>query len=180
MKLELQEELFRRYPKFFRKPGMRLLFQHTSDAHLCDATAPLDERGIECDDGWFDIVDRLSCACEKEIEALNHQGVVKECWPRVAQIKQKLGTMRFYVQGPLSEDLREQITREHSDDGDSARTCECCGESRRARDGSLLNTYCDNCSAELVAARDKSVATSMEDYERRRSMVLAVLASRYG
>lgn len=168
MKIELQAELFRRYPKLFRKP----------DKRLHDDTAPIDERGIECGDGWFDIADRLSCACELEIEALNHQGVAKECWPRVAQIKQKLGTMRFYVHGPLSDDLREQIRREHSDDGDSARTCERCGAPRKLRNGSFLNTYCDNCDAELAAGRDESIATSREDYERRRSMVLAVLALR--
>lgn len=178
MKLELQAELFRRYPKFFRKPGMRLFFPNTGDAYLHDGTAPIDERGIECGDGWFDILDRLSCACEKEIEAQILQGVAKECWPRVAQIKQKLGTMRFYVHGPLSDGLREQFRHEHSDDGESARTCEHCGAARKPRDGSLLNTYCDNCDAEYVAGRDASVAASLDDYERRRSMVLGVLALR--
>lgn len=178
MKLELQAELFRRYPKFFRKPGMRLFFPNTGDAYLHDATAPIDGRDIECGDGWFEIVDRLNSACEKEIEALNRQGVVKEGWPRVAQIKEKLGTLRYYVHGPLSDGLLEQINREHSDDGDSAHTCERCCAARSARDGSLLNTYCDNCDVELDAGRDESIATSRDDYERGRSMVLAVLASR--
>ena len=178
MKLELQAELFRRYPKFFRKPGMRLIFPNTSEAHLHDATAPIDERGIECGDGWFDIVDRLSRDCELEIETLHHQGVAKECWPRIAQIKEKLGTLRFYVHGPLSDGLRQQISHEHSDEGESTRTCERCGAARKARDGSLLNTYCDNCDAEYAAGRDESVATSMDDYQHRRSMVLAVLALR--
>lgn len=178
MNLELQAKLFRRYPKFFRKPGMRLIFPNTGEAHLHDATAPIDERGIECGDGWFDIVDRLSAACEREIEAQILQRATKECWPRVAQIKEKLGTMRFYVHGPLSGDLRARITREHSDEGESARMCERCGAARKARDGNLLNTYCDNCDAEYVAGRDASVATSLDDYERRRSMVSVILASR--
>jgi hypothetical protein len=178
MKLELQAELFRRYPKIFRKPGMRLIFPSTGDAYLHVGAAPIDERGIECGDGWFDIVDRLSCACEKEIEAQIRQGIAKECWPRVAQIKQKLGTMRFYIHGPLSDGLWEQISREHSNGGESARTCERCGAPRKPHNGSLLNTYCDNCDAEYVAGRDASAATSLDDFERRRSMVLGVLALR--
>lgn len=168
MKPELQSELFGRYPILFRKP----------DNRLHDDTAPIDERGIECGDGWFAIVERLCDACEKEIETLVLQGMTKESWPRVAQIKEKLGTLRFYVHGPLSDDLREQINREHSDDGKSARTCERCGAPRKARDGSLLNTWCDRCDVELAAGRDESIATSMDDYERRRSTVLAVLALR--
>lgn len=168
MKPEFQTELFGRYPRLFRKPGTR----------LHDDTAPIDQRGIECGDGWFHIVERLSRACEKEIEALVLQGITEENLPRVAQIKEKLGTLRFYVHGPLSDDLRQQINDESSDDGDSARTCERCGASRKARDGSLLNTYCDSCDVELAAGRDESIATSRDDYERRRSMVLAILALR--
>lgn len=181
MKLELQAELFRRYPKFFRQPGKRLVDPEVIsefEERFRDDKGPFDERGVECGDGWFDIVDRLCCACEKEIDEQVLQGLTKEGWPRVAQIKEKLGTMRFYVHGPLSDDLREQIRREHSEEGESARKCERCGAPRNACDDKLLNTYCDKCDAELVAGRDESVATSMDDYERRRSMVLAVLASR--
>jgi hypothetical protein len=66
MKLELQCELFRRYPKLFRKPGKRLVDPEAIsmfDERLQDDKGPIDERGIECDDGWFDLVDRLSGAC---------------------------------------------------------------------------------------------------------------------
>lgn len=181
MRLDLQAELFRRYPKFFRLPGKRLVDLEVVsefEERLQDDNGPFDERGIECGDGWFALVDRLSLACESEIEALMAQGVPREGWPRVAQIKEKLGTMRFYVHGPLSDDLREQIRREHSEEGESARTCERCGAPRNACDDKLLNTYCDKCDAELIAGRDESVPTSMDDYERRHSMVLAVLASR--
>jgi len=87
---------------------MRLIFPNTGDAYLHDGTAPIDERGIECGDGWFDIVDRLSCACEKEIEAQILQGVAKEYWPRIAQIKQKLGTIRFYV-GSVAVSINDNL-----------------------------------------------------------------------
>lgn len=147
MKPEFQAELFRRYPKLFRKPGMRLFVPGTGDASLVDSTGPIDERGIECGDGWFAIVDRLSWVCEMEIEALDRQAVPMERWPRVVQIKEKIGTLRFYVLGPLSDSVREQIQLEHSDEGESARTCAGCGGPRKPRDGSSLNTDCNNCAA---------------------------------
>lgn len=109
MKPELQAELFRRYPKLFRKPGKR----------LHDHTAPIDERGIECGDGWFDIVDRLCRDCELEIETVIAQGVTSERWPRIAQIKEKFGGLRFYVNGPLSDRLRAQILQAEANEGDS-------------------------------------------------------------
>lgn len=112
MKLELQEELFRRYPKFLRKPGKRFIGPETIPdllERLQDDMSAFDERGIECGDGWFSIVDRLCGACEGEIDTLISQGVALECWPRVAQIKEKFGGLRFYVNGPVSNPLRALI-----------------------------------------------------------------------
>lgn len=96
MTLELQAELLRRYPKFFRKPGKQ------------DDMAPFDERGVECGDGWFALIDRLCRAHENEIEMMASRGMVKERWPRVAQIKEKAGSLRFYIRGTVSEELREE------------------------------------------------------------------------
>lgn len=105
MKPELQAELFQRYPKLFRKPGKRLVDPEVISEFedlLQDDNGPFDEYGIECGDGWFDLVDRLSAACESEIETLMAQSAPKECWPRNVQIKKKMGGLRFYVNGPLS------------------------------------------------------------------------------
>jgi len=124
MQVELQAELLRRYPKFFRKPGKRLVNPEVIselEKRLQDDTAPFDERGIECGDGWFALIDRLSRACEFEIEMLISQGVTKECWPRVAQIKEKCGGLRFYVRGPLSDGLWALILKAEAEaDGGTA------------------------------------------------------------
>ena len=112
MKLELQAELFGRYTNFFRKPGKRFIGPHVIPdliERMQDEAAPFDERGIECGDDWFSVVDRLCGACEREIDALISQGVGQEYWPRVAQIKEKFGSLRFYVNGPLSSTLRALI-----------------------------------------------------------------------
>ena len=148
MKVELQVELLRRYPKFFRQPGKRLIdldVMSELDNRLLDDRAPFDERGIECGDGWFDLVDRLSRSCENEIDTLMAQGVPHEGWPRIAQIKEKFGGLRFYVRGPLPEDLRAQILQ--VENMESLRTCERCGAPGKLREDPWLRTYCDNCAA---------------------------------
>ncbi|MDO8774076.1 MAG: hypothetical protein Q7K57_36255 [Burkholderiaceae bacterium] len=67
MNPELQAELVRRYPRFFRKSGNRLIEYGTSNVEECVVDmGPFDE----CGDGWIAIVDRLCSACENEIEAL--------------------------------------------------------------------------------------------------------------
>lgn len=127
MKLELQEKLFLRHPRFYRRTGSSAL--------------PFDERGIECGDGWMDLIDRLSSACEQEIVARISQGVAKELWPRVAQIKEKMGTLRFYVNGAVSDELRSRIRQAEEE---SSRTCEGCGSPGQLREGSW-HTYCNDC-----------------------------------
>ena len=78
---ELQAELTRRYPNFFRKSGKRLVATEMIsdfDTVLQNDFAPFDERGIECGDGWFAIIDCMSRACENEIAMLITQGLGKE------------------------------------------------------------------------------------------------------
>ena len=101
-----------------------------------DDFAPFDERGIKCGDGWFAIVDCLSRACENEIAMLISQGLDKECWPRVAQIKEEMGGLRFYVNEPVSDELRAKILQAEADEGESFRTCERCGAAGRLRGSS--------------------------------------------
>ena len=114
---------------------------------------PFDERGIECGDGWFAIVDRLSSACECEIELLISRGVNEESWPRVAQIKEKLGGLRFYVKGSLSPKLRREILRTVVDDGESFQTCELCGAAGRLRSQAWKRTLCNTCDADEAVRR---------------------------
>lgn len=136
MNAQLQAELIRRCPKLFRKPGKRLIDPDVISGledYMLDDWAPFDERGIECGDGWFDLVERLSRACENEIDTLMAQGAPQERWPRVAQIKEKMGGLRFYVNGHLSDELRAQIMRaEHEISFASAIRC---GAAGKLRDG---------------------------------------------
>jgi hypothetical protein len=119
MNTNLQMEIFRRYPNLFRKPGKRLLSSEIwpdldCDARLVDNLGPIDDRGIECGDEWFHLVNELSSACEDEIEALIAKGIPQEHWPRISQVKEKFGGLRFYVVGQLSERLRARILQVES------------------------------------------------------------------
>ena len=139
IKFELQRELFRRYPRLFRRPG------HNT-GRGAEQRLPFDERGVECGDGWFLIIDRLSQACEREVERLAAEGAPREDWPRVAQIKEKFGSLRFRVWGQLSDALRALILG--VEETESRYTCERCGLARTPRSGDDLSTYCGACQAE--------------------------------
>ena len=151
----LHAELIRRYPKFFREPGKRLVEPDpedpsSSENHLEDDMGPYDEWGIECGDGWFALIDRLCQACEREIEGLIALGISNERWPRVAQIKEKMGSLRFRITGPVSDSLQEQKTRAELE---SLSVCEQCAAPGMLRDGRWRHTYCDRCHAEEEARR---------------------------
>lgn len=200
MKLELQQELFGRYPKFFRKPGKRLgpgssavrvdlISSDGFDQSLEFAPenptdspgsphkdiAPFDQRGVECDDGWFTLIDCLSQACEMEIERLISEGVPKEYWPRIAQIKEKFGGLRFYVNGVVSGELQAWIRVAENEE--SYRTCERCGQPGKLRTGRWAHTYCDHCQMECEDLREAS-ELSWGEYDRYCATLKVVLDSR--
>ena len=80
MRLAFQAELFKRYPNAFRPP--------VADAVGDEQATVIDQRGVECGDGWFNLVDRMARATEREIERLIDAGVGQTEWPRIAQIKE--------------------------------------------------------------------------------------------
>lgn len=166
MNIDLQKTLLDRYMKFFRRSvEMR----------------PFDERGFECDDGWFEIIDQLSSACEAEIEALVAEGLDKSQWPRVSQIKEKLGSLRFRSAGVVSAELREKFS--HAEVA-SLHTCEKCGAPGRLRKEGGIHTYCDSCQAGHNASLSTKtigfLSVSLDVYLKRRELIRTMLASRAG
>ena len=92
--------------------------------------------GFECGDGWFNIIDRLMHNIQDHIDWKNRDS---EVVPQVTldQVKEKFGTLRFYVHG--GDDVTFWMIRlaEHY----SERTCEGCGIPSKvsSRDGWLSN-----------------------------------------
>lgn len=92
--------------------------------------------GFDCGDGWFDIINELS---RKITEIDEREGVTTEA----AQVKEKYGTLRFYVNGET--DATEKAIEKAEDR--SAVTCEVCGKPGKLRGACWLRTRCDECAA---------------------------------
>jgi hypothetical protein len=105
--------------------------------------------GFCCGDGWFDLVWTLS----KKIEAaalaagLDPQS---ESWPEALQVKQKFGTLRFYLNKSsfsMSEKVETLIREAEAISGE---TCEECGNSGSLVSGRGVQTLCINHAKEFL------------------------------
>ena len=135
MKLELQADLYRKYPLFFRRPR-----------RIAESKYPLDHWGLECGSGWYLLLDDVASHFELYIADLEARGVRKAAWPRPKQIKEKFGTLHVYLRNSrdLPDYLRDAVNRaEHA----SATTCECCGQLGSLRTMGGVHVYCDACEA---------------------------------
>lgn len=135
------EELAKHHPALFQKAG---------------------DFELSIGDGWFDIVDvlcgLLSYDVEHEqsklkyaMENPNAKFVVPiseieeklveaiEKMPTLSQIKEKFGTMRFYVDGGTPE-MHNYITFAEAM---TSRTCEVCGAPGKSRSGEWIRVLCD-------------------------------------
>jgi len=121
MRRELDEKLCAKYPTLFR------------DMHGDMRTTAMCW-GFECDDGWYNLLDEC---CDK-LSRLQP--------PHVAvQVKEKYGTLRFYLQGYSDE--ADIILREAEDK--SAVTCEVCGNPGKLYGRGWLKTLCAPCALKL-------------------------------
>jgi len=120
MREELQEQLKEKYPNVMKEWG-------GDPRKTCMAW------GIECGDGWYDIIDEL---CAK----LEPMGVV------AAQVKEKFGGLRFYI-NPVEEGDWDTIHNAINEaEAKSYETCEKCGKPGKVVRGGWVSTLCDECN----------------------------------
>ena len=119
MKTELQEKLFLKYSNLFDDKK----------------ESPIKYYGIECGDGWYSLLDNLL----SKIQELN---IPEEFY--VEQIKEKFGTLRFYVS--YTDDNINTLIREA--EFESEKICAICGkEGSIKKDGfGWIVCRCDECS----------------------------------
>lgn len=104
MRQELDDLLCARYPALFAHRN-----RSTSETSM--------GRGFSCDDGWFDLIDRL-CA---DIQAV----VAKRAkQPICAQVREKLGELRFYSNQRADPAIYALINDASERSG---KVCEVCG-----------------------------------------------------
>ena len=86
--------------------------------------------GFSCGDGWYNIIYNLS------------KQIVKTKIPiKAEQVKEKYGTLRFYIQ-PFNEEIEDLINKAEAL---SAITCEECGKEGKLTGKSWVKTLCNDC-----------------------------------
>jgi len=95
--------------------------------------------GFDCGDGWFKLIYEASKKIEAIIEKLPEE---KKQFYYATQVKEKYGTLRFYMSGE-TEEIEKIINKAEAK---SAKTCEICGKKGKSREyGTWLSTLCDEC-----------------------------------
>jgi len=143
MKKELDELLCSKYPKLFVERDLPM-----SQTCMC--------WGFSCGDGWFNIIDRLCANIQSHIDWKNR---TEEVVPQVVvkQVKEKFGTLRFYISGG-DEYIHGLVSMAESM---SAVTCESCGSSGKLYGGGnngitgWLHTHCEPCEEARAVDRAK-------------------------
>ena len=115
MKKELDEALCAKYPLIFK------------DRHA-DMRSTAMCWGLECGDGWYDIIDIV---CLMLSQDPTHQ-------PVATQVKEKYGTLRFYVSSATDEQYNYISFAETM----SGRVCEECGSPGKLYTDGWYKTLC--------------------------------------
>lgn len=130
MRDELDEALVRDFPHLFadRNGDLRITC-------MC--------WGFECGDGWEpllrELAEKLEPICKAEYEALTEEDKQTFGHPRASQVKEKYGTLRFYMTQSTDEIEKYISKAEHK----SAVTCETCGAPGELRGKGWYYTSCN-------------------------------------
>jgi hypothetical protein len=128
MNKELEKQIIECAPHLFQYKG--------SD----DIRKSLLSFGFDCGDGWFDILKHLVCEISKV-------DINKEC--KVVQIKEKFGTLRFYIDNATDEIYDLIINAEK----ETMVTCEDCGKIGTLKQNRWWRVTCDECEKKREETR---------------------------
>ena len=132
MRQELDEALVRDFPNLYAD-------RHNKKEPFC--------WGFECGDGWEPLIRALSQEVETIIVAMPEKERKKF---RVKQVKEKFGTLRFYM-GIAHDGIHAAIEKAEAA---SAVTCESCGKPGCSRNnGGWISVLCDEHQAERQKKR---------------------------
>lgn len=117
MNESLTQRLYREFPNLYcdrNQPG--------TVTRMCD--------GFACDDGWFDVIYKLSQRLERMIVDYKRNNKDDPKPPRASQVKSKFGALCFYMSHYTSDEMRDAIDEAQAK---SHRTCEKCGRPGKLR-----------------------------------------------
>jgi len=87
--------------------------------------------GFECGDGWFELIYNLS----KDIVAMDDH-------VQAAQVKEKFGGLRFYINGTRRPEVFDRINEAEQA---SYSVCELCGKPGKPYSDGWIQTLCPDC-----------------------------------
>ena len=140
--MSFEQELKEKFPNLYRSLWSREANQEDrlgmNGAALTDTEfGPIPSLcfGIECGEGWHNLILKLS----EKLEALILQlPEVARAGVYVTQVKEKYGTLRFY----MSTETDEMSDAIRFAEAESEVTCEICGKPGRTEGESWLSTVC--------------------------------------
>lgn len=126
-----KKDLYEKYPEIFSVD--------TNDK------MPFALFGIECGRGWLGLLDEL---CADLVKIASDEGRPA---PKVSQVKEKFGSLRFYVDA-ASDAMYARI--DEAEDR-SSKICEKCG--KRGKTTEVDGWWCTLCPEHLAEYRNKSI-----------------------
>lgn len=114
MNPELQNKIFNQFPTLYMRNNLPW--------------------GIECGDGWYDLVKEFSQKVSDLILQYDLEGI----YP--IQIKEKWGVLRVYMN--VYNDKIAELVDEYQDK--SFKICEQCGKEGSLRNGSWVRVFCED------------------------------------
>lgn len=124
MRKELQDNLYKKYPKLFSQKDLPM-----SQTCMC--------WGIECGDGWYGIIDKFCDKLTKYLETVDIGDVT------FSQVKEKYGSIRVYTDG--GDDVVYDMISDLEDE--SEKVCMMCGTtpSKIRNHCGWYTSMCDSC-----------------------------------
>jgi hypothetical protein len=124
MKPEIQKEIFKKFPKIFRQKD-----ESMKVTCMC--------WGLECESGWSALIFDL---CLKIQTYLDSHPEVEQV--EATQVKEKFGSLRFYVQGG-DDNTEEMIGKAEAQ---SYKICEACSSTEKVfQTKGWIRTTCKAC-----------------------------------
>lgn len=118
--------------------GPILLANPTLYAHLQPRFA--NDEHFECGDGWATLI----AAPSHKLEAVASTTIPATF--RAVQVKPKLGSLRVYVRGNFSEEVRESLDAARQESVCIRETCGSAGRLHEHRSSGWIRTLCVSCA----------------------------------
>ena len=132
MKKNRQQEIFKKYPKIFAQHSLP-----PSQTAMC--------WGLECGDGWMDLIDALCSDIQKYIDSNPEVEQIE-----ATQVKQKFGSLRFYYSA-YEQEIDKIIWKACEQ---SIKTCETCGSTDKVTlTTGWVSPLCEECMRKYMVKK---------------------------